>query len=91
MVDTDLQARDETVKPLLTGEDCVYMAFGIQIGNVRMSNALHGKRYEDRQGKFGYEQVRLPDELIRHIHSVVLIDRFGLGFGHRCLEVSGEP
>ena len=65
MIDTDLQLPDETVKPLLAGNDCIGMYFGIQIGSVQMNGALHAKRYEDRQSRFGYEQVRLPDELIR--------------------------
>jgi len=92
MIDADLQLPDASVKPLLTGEDCVGIYFGIGIGNVRMSKALHAKRYEDRQGRFGYESVRLPDETIRRIHSVVLKDRVGfVGFGERCLEVTGEP
>jgi hypothetical protein len=91
MIDTELQLPDEAVKPMLTGEDCVGIYFGIGVGNVRMNKALRAHRYEDRQGKFGYERVRLPAESIRRIHAVVLKDVAGLGCGERCLEVTGEP
>jgi hypothetical protein len=91
MIDTELQLPDETVKPVLTGEDCVGIYLGIGVGNVRMHRALRAHRYEDRQGQFGYERVRLPDQSISRIHSVILKDVTGLGFGQRCLEITGEP
>ena len=40
MIDTDLQLSDETVKPVLTGEDCVGIYFGIGTGTVRMTEAI---------------------------------------------------
>jgi hypothetical protein len=94
MIDADLQLPDETVKPALTGKDCVGIYFGIGIGTVRMTEAM--KSYhnvqQDRQTAFGStKDIVRAALLIRRIHSVVLKDEGTLGFGRRCLEVTGEP
>jgi hypothetical protein len=91
---TELQMPDETVRPMLTGEDCVGIYFGIATGTARMSEAM--KTYhnvqQERQTSSGSEKVTvLSGLLIRRIHSVVLKDEGALGFGRRCLEVTGEP
>ena len=93
-IDTDLQLPDETVKPMLTGEDCVGIYFGIGTGTVRMTEAL--KTYhnvqQERQTTLGSEKGTVRGALlIRRIHSVVLKDEGTLGFGRRCLEIKGEP
>ena len=93
-IDTDLQLRDETVKPMLTGEDCVRFYFGIGTGSVRMTEAMktHHNVQEERQTTSGLEKVTVRGGLlIRRIHSVVLKENAALGFGKRCLEVTGEP
>ena len=92
--ETALQKPDETVQPMLTGEDCVGIYFGIAIGTVRMTEAV--KTYhnvqEERRSSSGPEKVTVRSGLlIRRIHSVVLKDEGVLGFGSRCLEVTGEP
>lgn len=94
MIETDLQLPDETVKPMLTGEDCVGIYFGIGIGTVRMTEAM--KTYhnvqQERQTPLGPEKGMVRGALlIRRIHSVVLKDVGTLGFGRRCLEIKGEP
>ena len=93
-IDTDLQLRDETVKPMLTGEDCVRIYFGIGTGSVRMTEAMktHHNVQEERQTTSGLEKVTVRGGLlIRRIHSVVLKDNAVFGFGKRCLVVTGEP
>ena len=93
-IDTDLQLRDETVKPMLTGEDCVRIYFGIGTGSVRMTEAMktHHNVQEERQTTSGLEKVTVRGGLlIRRIHSVVLKENAALGFGKRCLAVTGEP
>jgi hypothetical protein len=94
MIDTELQVPDETVKPMLTGEDCVGIYFGIGTGTVRMTEAM--KTYhnvqDERQTPSGPKKVMVRGGLlIRHIHSVVLKDNAAFGFGKRCLEIKGEP
>jgi hypothetical protein len=94
MIDADLRLPDETVKPMLTGEDCVGIYFGIGTGTVRMTEAM--KTYhnvqEVRQTSSGSEKVMVRGGLlIRRIHSVVLKDNAAFGFGKRCLVVTGEP
>lgn len=85
---TEVQKPDETVQPMLTGEDCVGIYFGIATGTVRMTEAM--KTYHNVQQ--GPEKVWVRSGLlIRRIHSVVLKDEGVLGFGSRCLEVKGEP
>jgi hypothetical protein len=93
-IDTDLRVRDETVKPMLTGEDCVGIYFGIGTGSVRMTEAMktHHNVQEERRTTSGLEKVTVRGGLlIRRIHSVVLKDNAAFGFGERCLEVTGEP
>src|SRR6476620_3928641 len=94
MIDADLRLPDETVKPMLTGEDCVGIYFGIGTGTVRMTEAM--KTYhnvqQERQTTSGPEKSTVRGALlIRRIHSVVLKDEGTLGFGRRCLEIKGEP
>ena len=87
-ITTELQLPDETVRPMLTGEDCVRIYFGIGTGTVRMTEAM--KTYHNVQQ--GPDKVMVRGGLlIRRIHSVVLKDESTLGFGRRCLEVKGEP
>lgn len=89
-VDKELQLPDETVKPMLTGEDCVGIYFGIVTGTVQMTEAT--KSYHNVQHTVGSEKVTVRAGMrIQRIHSVVLKDRGTLGFGSRCLEVTGEP
>jgi hypothetical protein len=89
-VNKELQVPDETVKPILTGEDCVGIYFGIVTGTVQMTEAM--KSYHNIQQIVGSERVTVRGGLlIRRIHSVVLKDRGALGFGRRCLEIKGEP
>ena len=94
MNDTELQVPDQSVKPMLTGEDCVPIIFGMSIGTVSMTEAT--KTYhnvqQERETTLGREKVTVrAGLLIRRIHSVVLKDEGALGFGRRCLEVKGEP
>ena len=91
MIDIELQLPDQTVKPLLIGKDCVGIYLGFGFGTVKMSEALLSRKYEERQGTFSYEAVRLPDAHIRRIHSVLLKDQTMFAFGQRCLEIKGEP
>jgi hypothetical protein len=94
MIDVDLQLPDDTVNPMLTGEDCVGIYFGIGTGTLQMTEAMktHPNVQEVRQTPSGSEKVIVPGGLlIRRIHSVVLKDSAALGFGKRCLEVKGEP
>jgi hypothetical protein len=85
---TELQKPDETVQPMLTGEDCVGIYFGIATGDVRMTEAMKTYHYVQQ----GPEKVLVRTGLvIRRIHSVVLKDEGALGFGQRCLEARGEP
>ena len=94
MIDADLRLSDETVKPMLTGEDCVRIYFGIGIGSVRMTEAMktHHNVQEVLQTTSGLERVTVRGGLlIRRIHSVVLKDNAVFGFGKRCLVVTGEP
>ena len=94
MIDADLRLPDETVKPMLTGEDCVGIYFGIGTGTVRMTEAMktHHNVQEERQTPSGPEKVMVrAGLLIRRIHSVVLKDNAAFGFGKRCLVVTGEP
>jgi hypothetical protein len=92
MIDAELQVPDETVKPELTGEDCVPIIFGIGIGTVRMQDALHVGNLEGTQTSLGYVYNKGSDVRIRRVHSIVLQDRAGfLGFGARCVQVTGEP
>lgn len=91
---TEVQKPDETVQPMLTGEDCVGIYFGIATGTVRMTEAM--KTYhnvqQERQTPLGPEKGMVRGALlIRRIHSVVLKDVGTLGFGRRCLEIKGEP
>ena len=89
-VDKELQVPDETVQPILTGEDCVGIYFGMVTGTVQMTEAM--KSYHNIPQIVGSERVTVRGGLlIRRIHSVVLKDRGALGFGSRCLEVKGEP
>jgi hypothetical protein len=91
---TELQKPDETVQPMLTGEDCVGIYFGIATGDVRMTEAMktHHNVQEVRQTSSGTERVTVHGGLlIRRIHSVVLKDNAVFGFGERCLVVTGEP
>ena len=93
-IDTDLRLRDETVKPMLSGEDCVRIYFGIGTGSMRMTEAMkaHDSVQEERQTTSGLEKVTVRGGLlIRRIHSVVLKESAALAFGKRCLEVTGEP
>jgi len=94
MIDADLRLPDETVKPMLTGEDCVGIYFGIGTGTVRMTEAMktHHNVQEVLQTTSGLERVTVRGGLlIRRIHSVVLKDNAVFGFGKRCLVVTGEP
>lgn len=90
-IDTDLQLPDDAVKPQLTGQDCVNIAFGIGIGNVRMREAMQTGATMGRQTTFGYVYEKQPPTVIRRVHSVTLKEFATLGFGSRCLEVKGEP
>ena len=94
MIDMELQVPDQTVQPMLTGEDCVSFYFGIGTGTVRMTEAM--KTYhnvqQQRQSTSGPDKVTVRGALlIRRIHSVVLRDQGALGFGRRCIEIKGEP
>ena len=89
-VDTALRLPDETVQPMLTGEDCVGIYFGIATGTVQMTEAM--KSYHNVQQTLGSEKVTVRGGLlIRRIHSVVLKERGFFGFGERCIVVTGEP
>jgi hypothetical protein len=93
-METELQLPDESVKPMLTGEDCVGIYFGIVTGTVRMTEAMKTNHnvQQERQTPLGPEKVTIrAGLLIRRIHSVVLKDKGALGFGRRCLEITGEP
>ena len=51
----ELQVPNQTVRPMLTGEDCVPLIFGISIATVRITEALktyHNVRQE-RQTTLG--------------------------------------
>lgn len=91
MIDTELQLPDETVQPQLTGEDCVNIIFGIGIGTVKMREALNVGSSQGVQTSMGYVVRKGPGAQIRRVHSIVLKDVAGLGFGARCLQVTGEP
>ena len=94
MIDADLRLPDETVKPMLTGEDCVGIYFGIGTGTVRMTEAMktHHNIQEELQTSSGPEKITVRGGLlIRRVHSVVLKDNAVFGFGKRCLVVTGEP
>jgi len=91
-IDTELQVPDQTVKPTLTGEDCVSIVLGIGVGTVRMSEAMkHGKQYGEQETPYGPERITTAEAPIRRIHSVMLRDDAGFGFGSRCIQIKGEP
>ena len=89
MIDTELQVPDQNVKPILTGKDCVLIIFGFGFGTVRMGEAMKTEQYAERQSAF--EKVRVAGPPLRRIHSIILKDEEILFFGHRCLEIKGEP
>ena len=86
MIDMDLQMPNEAVQPTLHGSDCVPIILGFGIGTIHLQQALVSeKRFADpTRGS-----VRGPR--IRKIHSLQMTDVAGLGFGERCLKVTGEP
>lgn len=97
-ISADLQPRDLQVKPLLQGSDCVPIIFGIGIGTATVDAALAGGRdgvAEERERRLAREQRRarqaVPPIRIAKVQRLQLTDYGFLGFGARCLEVTGEP
>lgn len=84
-IDTELQLPNAGVLPTLTGEDCVDIILGFGFGTVHVRDAMrsHTERY--------YGAPRIANgPMINRVHSIVLKDEAGLGFGRRCIEVKGE-
>lgn len=48
-IGAELQVPDQTVKPTLTGEDCVSIVFGFGFGTARMSEAMQAPHAEEEQ------------------------------------------
>ena len=66
--------------------DCVsiFLGFGVR-------DAMQSRPYVEQQTAYGSIRERQAPALIRRVHSVILKDVAGFGFGSRCLEFSGEP
>ncbi|HZH49248.1 MAG TPA: hypothetical protein VFD86_05725 [Nitrospira sp.] len=56
-----------------------------------MRDAMQSRPYVERQTAHGSIRERQAPAMIRRVHSVILKDVAGFGFGSRCLEISGEP
>jgi hypothetical protein len=67
----------------------IFLGFGV--GTVRMRDAMQSRPYVERQTAHGSIRERQAPAMIRRVHSVILKDVAGFGFGSRCLEISGEP
>src|SRR4030095_15317273 len=83
MIDADLRLPDETVKPMLTGEDCVRIYFGIGTGSVRRTEAMktHHNVQEVLQTTSGLERVTVRGGLlIRRLPLIILKDKSLFGF-----------
>lgn len=101
-ITTTLQPVDQTVRPTYEGSDCVPIIFSIGIGTNTIERAqANGKdraAYQaaiDRKHQAAYAQrgtVReVPLVPITKVHRVQFTDYGFLGFGARCVEVTGEP
>lgn len=90
-IDIELQMPDETVKPMLTGEDCVSIILGFGLGTVRMREAMQTQPIVERQTAYGSVRERQKVTTIRHVHSMMLKEETAFVMGRRCLVVTGEP
>lgn len=75
----------EEVKATLLGDDCSPIIFGFSYGTSTVEAATkNAKTDADRDFRF------VP-KTIRAVRSIALRDFYILGFGERCIEVTGEP
>ena len=87
-ITTHLAPVHQEVKATLFGDDCNPIIFGFGYGTSTVEaatrNARVGGGLSDRD--FGF----VP-KTIRVVRSIALRDFYALGFGERCIEVTGEP
>lgn len=101
-ITTTLQPMDQTVRPMYEGSDCVPIIFSIGIGTATVEQAqANGKdrvayqaaldhKHQDAYAQRGTMR-EVPRAPITKLHRVQFTDYGFLGFGARCLEVTGEP
>jgi len=82
-ISASLQPEDPAVSPLLHGEDCVPIVFGFSWGTITIERAMLAAAEPDLDKAAG--------KPIKKIRTIQLTDVEILGFGGRCLEVTGEP
>jgi hypothetical protein len=91
---TRLQPDDLTVKDSHQGEDCVPILLGIGIGTATVEMAMaqaHDIAAKERARQARkYEDRRYRIEPIGKIRRLQFSDYQFLGFGARCIEVTGE-
>ena len=80
----DLTARDSHY-----GEDCIPMLLGVGIGTATVEHAMASAYV--RKSLDYYQVYQRRFEPIDHIRPVEISDYQFLGFGARCIEVTGEP
>ena len=78
----------QAVKATLFGDDCIPIIFGFGYGTSTVEaatrNARPGGGTSDRDFDFVPKTIRV-------VRSISLRDFYALGFGERCIEVTGEP
>jgi len=92
---TTLHPVDQSVRPTYEGSDCVPIILSIGIGTNTIERAqAHGREVAALKGRnveLGVRRPALPVVPITKLHRVQFTDYGFLGFGARCVEVTGEP
>lgn len=89
---TRLQPDDVTVTESHQGEDCVPILLGIGIGTATVESATAKARNiaEVVRAQSSRNYVAVPADAIRKVRRLQFSDYQFLGFGARCIEVTGE-
>ena len=85
-ISTELQPVNPDVQAALFGSDCVPIVLGFGAGTNRFEAALQNGRLPEEQS-----EPRYTPKTIRHVRSVMFSERAFLGFGDRCLDITGAP
>lgn len=85
-ISTELQPVNPDVQAALFGSDCVPIVLGFGVGTNTFEAALRNGRLPEE-----HLEQRYQPKTIRTIHSILFSERSFLGFGDRCLDITGEP
>ena len=85
-ITTHLAPVHQEVKATLFGDDCNPIIFGFGYGTSTVEAATRNARTGGADRDFNF----VP-KTIRVVRSIALREFYALGFGERCVEVTGEP